>query len=113
MCTIWGKFKKKYTWMQACFIGDVGVIWCNSLGDSHFQTHVMNFVETMIDFYSHITSHVSQVFASCTHYTSFSLLNFVHAIVCDFGLANQVWKFLEFLQNMFDAWKYKGLDWKS
>ena len=46
-----------------------GVIWCNSLGDSHFQTYVMNFVEIVIDFYSYITSHVSQVFASCTHYT--------------------------------------------
>ena len=48
----------------------------------------MNFVEIVIDFYSH----VSQTFASCTHYTSYSLLNFVHVIVCDFGLANQVLK---------------------
>ena len=28
---------KKLTWLQACFLGDVGVIWCNSLGDSLFQ----------------------------------------------------------------------------
>ena len=34
------------------------------LGDSHFQTYVMNFVEIVIDFYLHITSHVSQAFAS-------------------------------------------------
>ena len=28
----------------------------------------MNFVDFVIDCYSHITSHVSQAFASCTHY---------------------------------------------
>ena len=50
----------------------------------------MNFVEIVIDFYLHITSHISQTFASYTYYTSHSLLNFVHVIVCDFGLANQV-----------------------
>ena len=64
--------------MQAYVLGDVGVIWCNSFGDSLFQIYVMNFVEIVIDYYSYITSHVSQAFASCTHYTSYSLLNFVH-----------------------------------
>ena len=44
----------------------------------------MNFVEIVLDYYSHITSHVSQTFVSCTHYTSYSLLNFVLVIVCDF-----------------------------
>ena len=85
---------KKLTWLQACFLGDVGVIWCNSLSDSLFQIYVMDFVEIVIAYYSHITSHVSQVFASCTHYTSYSLLNCVHVIVCDFVVANQDWKFL-------------------
>ena len=28
---------KKLTWLQACFLGDVRVIWCNSFGDSLFQ----------------------------------------------------------------------------
>ena len=60
-----------------------------------FKFYVMNFVEIAIEFYIHITSHVSQAFTSGTHYTSYSLLNFVFVIVCDFGLANQVWKFLE------------------
>ena len=60
----------------------MGVIWCNYLGDGLFQVYVMNFVENVLDFYSHITSHVSQVFASYTPYTSYSLLNFVHVIVC-------------------------------
>ena len=51
---------KKLTWLQAFILGDVRVIWCNSLGDSHFQIYVMNFVEIVIDHYLLITSHVSQ-----------------------------------------------------
>ena len=46
--------KKKEAWLQACFLGDVGVIWCNSLGDGHFQTYVMNNVEIVLIFYLHI-----------------------------------------------------------
>ena len=63
----------------------------------------MNFVEIVIDFYLHITSHVSQVFASCTHYTNYSLLNFVHVIVCDFGLPTKSENSLNFMQNVFEA----------
>ena len=44
----------------------------------------MNFLDFVIDCYTHITSHVTQVFTSCTHYTSYSLLNIVHVIVCVF-----------------------------
>ena len=62
-----------------------------------FKFYVMNFVDLVVDCYSHITSHVSQAFASCTHYTSYSLLNIVHVIVCVFGLTNQVCKYFEFL----------------
>ena len=54
----------------------------------------MNFVNFVVDFYSHITSHVSQTFASCTHNISYSLLNIVHVIVYVFGLTNQIWKIL-------------------
>ena len=61
---------KKLTWLQTYVLGDLGVIWCNSLGDSLFQIYVMNFVKIVLDYYSHITLHVSQGFASCTHYTS-------------------------------------------
>ena len=85
---------KKLTWLQAYDLGDVGVIWCNSLGDVSFKFFVMNFVDFVINCYSHITSHVSQVFASCTHYTSYSLLNFVHVIMCVYGLTNQVLQIL-------------------
>ena len=80
---------KKLTWLQACFLGDVRVIWCNSLGDSHFQTYVMNFVEIVIDYYLLNTSHVSHVFISYTNYTSYSLLNLVHDIVCELVVAIQ------------------------
>ena len=54
----------------------------------------MNFVDFGIDCYSHITSHISQTFASCAHYTSYSLLSFVHVIVCVSGLTNQVLQIL-------------------
>ena len=57
----------------------------------------MNFVDFVIDCYSHITSHVSQAFASYTHYMSYSLLNFVYVIVCVYGLTNQVLQILWFL----------------
>ena len=59
-----------------------------------FKLFVMNFVNFVIDCYSHITPYVSQAFASCTHYTSYSLLNFVHVIVCVYGLTNQVLQIL-------------------
>ena len=59
-----------------------------------FKFFVMNFVDFVIDCYSHITSHVSQTFASCTHYISYSLLNIVHVIVCVYGLTNQVLQIL-------------------
>ena len=37
-----------------------------------------------------------RLFASCAHYTSYSLLNFVHVIVRDFVVAIQDWEFLDF-----------------
>ena len=61
-----------------------------------FKFYVMNFVEIVIDFYLHITSHVFQAFASCTHYTSYSLLNLVHYIVYDLVVAIQDYMFLDF-----------------
>ena len=82
--------------MQACFLGDVEVIWCNSLGNSHFQIYVMNNVEIVIDYYLHITSHVSHAVTSCTHFTSYSLLNLVYEIVCEFVLAIQDYIFYDF-----------------
>ena len=68
----------------------------NSLGHSLFQTYVMNFIEIAIDYYLHITLHVSHAIASCTYYTNYSLLNLVHNIVCEFVLAIQDYMFLDF-----------------
>ena len=62
-----------------------------------FKFYVMNFVDFEFNCYSHIISHVSQAFASFTHYTSYSLLSIVHVIVCVFGLTNHVCKYFEFL----------------
>ena len=74
------------------------VIWCNFLGDSYFQIYVMINVEIVIDYYLHITLHVSHVVTSCTHFTSYYLLNLVHEIVCEFGLAIQ-----DYVSMVFDA----------
>ena len=90
------KQNKKLRWLQACFLGDMRVIWCNSLGDSLFPTYVMNFVKIVVDYYLHINSHVSQAITSCTHYTSYSLLNLIHDIVCDVVVAIQDYMFLDF-----------------
>ena len=89
--------------MQACFLGDVKVIWCNFLGDSHFQTYVMNNVELLIDYYLHITLYVSHALTSCKHITSNSLLNFIHEIVCKLVWPSKIIHFV-----MFDAKFFKG-----
>ena len=73
-----------------------------------FKFYVMNFVDLVFNYCSHITSHVSQAFASCTHYTSYSLLNIVHVIVCVFGLTNQVCKYFEFYVKLILCLKIYG-----
>ena len=87
----------------------MGVVWCNSLGDSLFQILCDKFCRLCAYCYSHITSHVSQVFASFTHYTSYSLLNIVHVIVCVFRSDQPSLQILWVLmQNIFGAWEFKG-----
>ena len=61
-----------------------------------FKFYVMNFVDFVFNCYTHITSHVSQTFASCTHYTNYSLLNLVYYIMCDLVVAIQDYMFLDF-----------------
>ena len=74
-----------------------------------FKFYVMNFVDFVFNCYTHITSHVPQAFASCTHYTSYSLLNIVHVIVCvswsDQPSLQLLWVFV---QNIFCVWEFKG-----
>ena len=49
------------------------------------------------------------VFASFTHYTSYSLLNIVHVIGCVFRFNQPSLKLLWFLvQNIFGVWEFKG-----
>ena len=84
--------------LQACFLRDVRVIRCNSLSNSRFQTYVMNNAEIVIDYYLHITSHVSHAFTSCTHFTSYSLLSFVHGIVHE-----SIWSSKIMFSMVFDA----------
>ena len=56
----------------------------------------MNNVEIVIDYYLHITPHVSHAVTNCTHFTSYSLINLVHEIECEFGLAIQDYVFYGF-----------------
>ena len=56
----------------------------------------MNNVEIVSDYFLHIISHVSHVVTRCTHFTSYSLQNLVHEIVCEFGLAIQDNMFYDF-----------------
>ena len=50
-------------------IAIVRVIRCNFLGDSRFQTNVIDEVESLSNFYLHITYLVFCTLTSCTHYT--------------------------------------------
>ena len=56
----------------------------------------MNNVDFVVDYYLHITPHVSNAVTSCIHFTSYSLLNLVHDIVCEFGLTIQDYVFYDF-----------------
>ena len=60
--------KKIIAWLQACFLRDVRVIWCKSLGDSHFQNYVIDNVEIVLIFHLHITFWVTHTLTSCTHH---------------------------------------------
>ena len=62
------KEKNVFTWLQACFLRDVRVICCNSLGDSHFQTNVIDDVENLLEYYLHISYFMFCTLTSCTHY---------------------------------------------
>ena len=63
------KNQNTVTWLQACFLGYVSVIWCTSLGDSHFQANIIDNVKNLFDYYLHNTFSVLCTLTSCTHYT--------------------------------------------
>ena len=74
-----------------------------------FKFYVMNFVDfVLIDI--HISPHMYlKFFASFTYYTSYSLLNIVHVIVCvsrfDQPSLQLLWVLV---QNIFYVWEFKG-----
>ena len=77
----------------------------------------MNFLDSVTDHYIHITLHITQVFASCTHYTNYSLLNIVHVIVCVFQSEQPSLKLLWvlFVENIFMCLSFFSREngWKS
>ena len=74
-----------------------------------FKFYVINFVDFVFNCYTHITSHITQAFASCTHYISYSLLNIVYVIVCVSRSNQPSLKLLWVLvQNIFCVWEFKG-----
>ena len=74
-----------------------------------FKFYVMNFVDLAVNCYTHITSHVTQAFASCTHCTSYSLLNIVHVIMCGSQFDQpSLQLFWVFVQSIFFVWEFKG-----
>ena len=75
------KNQNAFTWLQAYFLKDVRVIWSNFLGDSHFQTNVIDDIENLFDYYLYITLFVLCTLISCTHYKK-SLLNSIRMIMC-------------------------------
>ena len=74
-----------------------------------FKFYVMNFIDfVLIDI--HISPHMYlKFFASFTYYTSYSLLNIVHVIVCvsrfDQPSLQLLWVLV---QNIFYVWEFKG-----
>ena len=69
-------------WLQACFLGDVGVIESYSLGDSHFQTNVIDNVKNLNTFYIHITYFVFCTLANYTHYMQINTKSCTWDFVC-------------------------------
>ena len=75
---------------------------------------MINNVEIVIDYDLHITPHVSNGVTSCIHFTSYSLLNLVHEIVCEFGLAIQDYVFYDFDTKYVQGFENFGVRvWKS
>ena len=74
-----------------------------------FKFYVMNFVDFVL-IAIHISPHMYlKVFASFTHYTSYSLLNIVHVIVCVSRFEQPSLQILWVLMpNIFGVWEFKG-----
>ena len=75
------KNQNAFTWLQACFLREVRVIWYKSLGDRHFQTNVIDDVGNLFDYYLYISHFLYLVHLLVAHTIRKSLLNSVHIIV--------------------------------
>ena len=106
------RLKKKITWLQACFLGDMRVIWCNPLSDNHFQIYVMNNVEIVLDYYLQIIPHVSHVFTSLHtfHKLFFAKLSTWNCVWIWFGHPRLCFLWC-LTQNMFKGWQKLCLWW--
>ena len=66
----------------------------------------------MLDYYLQITPHVSHAFTSCTHFTSYSLLSFVHEILCELVWSSKIIHFVmfdaKFVEGWFKFWEEKS-----
>ena len=81
-----------FTWLQACFLGNMEVIWCNSLGDGHFQTYVIDNVEILFNYYLHINFYVSHTLTSCTHHSQiFVKLSTYDCVLTNLVILNCIW----------------------
>ena len=78
--------------MQAYFQGDVRVIWCNSLGNSYFQTYVIDNVKIVFNYHLHITFYVSHTHTSCTNYTQiFAKFYTYDCMLTNLAILNCIW----------------------
>ena len=86
------KNQNAFTWLQACFLGVVRVTWCTSLGDSHFQTNVIDYVENLFDYYLHITFFVLCTLTSCIHYPQiFAKFCTYDCVLTNLAIFNCIW----------------------
>ena len=84
--------RNTFTWLQACFLGDVRVIGYNSLGDSHFQTNVIDDVGNLFNYYLHITYFVLCTLTSYTHYTQiFAKVYTYDCVLTNLAIFNCIW----------------------
>ena len=67
----------------------------------------MNFVKIVMDYYLYIISHVSHVFASCTHYTSYFLLNLVHDMCVNLFWPSKITCSLILMQNVLNVLSFE------
>ena len=86
------KNQNAFTWLQACFLREVRVIWYKSLGDRHYQTNVIDDVGNFFDYYLFITFSVLSTLTSCTYYTQiFAKFCTYNCVLTNLAIFNCIW----------------------